>query len=889
RVAKAKLALTTAIADLQGSWDLEKITKTLSDFAETSLNKSVNYLINQAVVSGDLSHVDNNTLPKNVSKNSGYVILAMGKLGGYELNYSSDIDLIVLFDFDIVNYSGRKTAQDFFIKLTQKLVKIMADRTADGYVFRTDLQLRPDPGATPIAVSMEGAEFYYQSIGLNWERAAMIKARPVAGDIIAGQDFLQRIRGFVWRKHLDYAAIDDIHAIKNLIHEHHSHREIMLAGHDVKLGRGGIREIEFYAQIHQLISGGREPGLRIPPTCLALNALCKAGKFTKSENNTLQKAYVFLRTLEHRLQMINDDQTHQIPTADDDILRITKFMGYDTVDDFKKKIMEHLNGVHMLFNNLLRDTNQTTRTDKSLSFPTDKYHPDTIVAIQAAGFKDPQKIYDLIKNWQLGRYRSCRTERARLLLKQLIPDILTAFGDHDNPDAGFVKFDDFLSKLPSGVQLFSFIKAQPWLLELLALITGIAPFLSNQLSRQPLLLDSVLSADLFEQNSSFETLSQSLDEQILTARDFQDVLDIARKWANEGKFQVGLQLLRGTTDVVHFGETLAFIAEISLNAMLNHVKKEFAKKHGVIEKSSLCILAMGKLGGHEFTTTSDVDMILIYDAEDMNALSSGPKQLTVNHYYARLSQNFINSISALTGEGKLYEIDMRLRPSGTAGPLAVSIEGFNDYQTGQAWTWEHMALTRGRVISGSKTLTGKIENGIYDILSHKGRDQDNLLHEVSKMRQKLVDNYTTDNIWAMKHTRGGIVDAEFICQYLLLKHANIKPDILSKNMLNQILELTKARILTEITGQKLYDACHLLQSIQAMLRLCLGSTSKNDERSEALLSSIAELLKCSPDDIEGLIIEKQKFIYDLYVEIIENPALQMLTPEPTPPLDNSRK
>ncbi|MDG1438597.1 MAG: hypothetical protein P8P98_06430, partial [Emcibacteraceae bacterium] len=500
--------------------------------------------------------------------------------------------------------------------------------------------------------------------------------------------------------------------------------------------------------------------------------------------------------------MINDDQTHEIPTSEDDLLRISKFMGFALFVDFETAVLKRLKAVNGLFNALLQDTNQTDDDeDDTLSFPLDKYHPATLKAITDAGFQDEKKTYELIQVWMIGRYRACRTERARRILKKLTPEILRAFGSHTDPDAALIKFDNFLSHLPSGVQLFSFIKAQPWLLELLAQITGMAPFLSNQLSRNPLMLDAVLNAENFKKNSTLNDLKLSLNEQLLTARDFQDVLDLTRKWTNEAKFQVGLQILRGNTDVIHSGTTLANIAEISLNALLVNVKREFAKKHGIVENSSFCILAMGKLGGHEFTTTSDVDMVLIYDADDMDVMSDGDKPLTVNHYYARLSQNFINSITALTAEGKLYEVDMRLRPSGTAGPLAVSMESFNDYQQGKAWTWEHMALTRGRVISGPQILQENIDQCILNILSHQKRDHNNLLHEVAKMRIRLSDNFGTENIWALKHVRGGIIDVEFICQYLLLKHGSNHPEILTKNTLLQIKNLTENKILSDVQGR----------------------------------------------------------------------------------------
>jgi [glutamine synthetase] adenylyltransferase / [glutamine synthetase]-adenylyl-L-tyrosine phosphorylase len=885
---KSEVALSLAFADLSGKWSLEKITNTLSKFAEMSVQLSVNYLLHQAIIDGDLNHSDLNQTVMNVGEKSGYVVLAMGKLGGRELNYSSDIDLIVLFDRDIIRYSGNKTAQSFFIKLTQNLVKIISDRTADGYVFRTDLRLRPDPGATPIALSMEGAETYYQTVGLNWERAAMIKARPIAGDIKAGYDFLQRIKGFVWRKHLDYAAIEDIHAIKTLIHKFHHHSEIKLKGFDVKLGPGGIREIEFYAQIHQLISGGRNLSLRVAPTCLALHALVQNDMLDESDNQILQNAYRYLRTLEHRLQMINDDQTHELPTDTDDILRITNFMGYRHVSEFETELTTHLKSVHALFNDLLKDTqNIEEKQDLALAFPAEQYNKKTLEAIATEGFQDPQKIYDLIQKWQLGRYRACRTDRARRILKKLIPDILKAFGSHVDPDGSFLKFDDFLSKLPSGVQLFSFINAHPWLLELLAQIMGIAPDLANQLARRPLLLDSVLNNDVFQHNSYYEVLEQNLNDQLALARDFQDVLDITRKWANECKFQVGIQILRGVEDVISCGQTLTYIADITLLAMFKQVKKEFALKHGVVEKSALSMLAMGKLGGYELTTTSDVDMILIYDSDDNTRLSTGPKQLSVNHYFARLSQNFINSITALTAEGRLYEIDMRLRPSGSKGPLAVSLQSFSDYQKGQAWIWEHMALTRGRVLGAPERLKDKIKQEIHSILTYQGRDQDILLVEVEKMRRRLTDEFPTQNIWSIKHIRGGIIDIEFICQYLILKHGPEFPTLLEKNTLLQIKKLKEIGILASEKALQLYDACYTLQTVQVLLRLCLGDSSKDDIKPPALLIALAKRLNCEVDEIEPLILKKQKYIYHLYQEIIETPAAQLGPLETVVPADNA--
>lgn len=877
RQAKAQVALIISLADLTGLWPLEIITRRLSGFAETAVSLAISHLLRAEMIKGNLAipaHLNGTQANQliathDVSKDTGYVVLAMGKMGGHELNYSSDIDLIILYDNDIVQYTGRKTAQDMFIRLTQSLVKIMQERTADGYVFRTDLRLRPDPGATAIALSMEGAEIYYQSMGLNWERAAMIKARPVAGDLQAGHDFLSRIKSFVWRKHLDYVALEDIYAIKKLIHQHHGHRKINFAGQDIKLGHGGIREIEFYAQIFQLMSGGREPNLRVAATCDALDALVKARKLSDGDNQKLQTAYVYYRTLEHRLQMVNDDQTHSMPESAADLARITSFMGYQSQGSFENHLKGHLHAVHALFTGLLKESNQgEDENEHLLAFPPDHINVEALAAIADAGYEEPKVIYNIIQTWLLGRYRACRTERARKLLHGFIPEILSSFSRLGKPDASFKKFDTFLSRLPSGIQFFSFIKAQPWLLGLLSEIIGIAPNLADQLAKRPLLLDAVLNNDFFEASFTPEKLGANLEAQLDPARDFQDILDISRKWASEHKFQVGVQILRNNIDATKAGNNLSIVADVILEVMLNKVIREFSRKHGVMAEAQFAVLALGKLGGRELTATSDLDLVFIYDAEKSPPFSDGAKKLSINHYFARLSQQFITALTAMTGEGRLYEVDMRLRPSGNAGPIAVTLQSFEEYQTKDAWTWEHLALTRGRVIVGKPEIRDKITTIIKQALGHKNRE--NLQQDTSGMREKLRKEFGTADIWAIKHTRGGLVDIEFICQYMILKHMADKPQILVTNTLRQISQLQKYGILSENTGKLLYTACDFMQNLQIILGLCLGSRS--DEKPQGLIDILCERFKVSSlDQLARKITETQKNISGIYGEIFEQP------------------
>ena len=884
RQAKARIALIISFADLSGQWPLEIITRRLTEFAETAVALAVSHLLKTEIIRGNLAPPPHlaDCLPDRIRATSdmaagmGYVVLAMGKMGGYELNYSSDIDLIVLYDNDIVRYTGRKTAQDMFIRLTRNLVKIMQERTADGYVFRTDLRLRPDPGATAIALSMAGAEIYYQSMGLNWERAAMIKARPVAGDIQAGDDFLARIKGFVWRRHLDYVALEDIYAIKKLIHQHHGHKDICFAGQDIKLGHGGIREVEFYAQIFQLISGGREPELQVRATCTALNILAETGKISPQDNRKLQAAYIYYRTLEHRLQMINDDQTHILPESDEDITRITRFMGYKSRANFERGLQFHLQNVHKLFTSLLKESHQDKK-DRLLAFPAEGCNPETLAVIAEAGYQDPEAIYAIIRTWLLGRYRACRTERARTLLHSLIPDILSNFAKPDSPDISFRKFDKFLSGLPSGVQLFSFIKAQPWLLELLAEIIGMAPNLSDQLAKRPLLLDAVLNNDFFESTFQRENLLNSLEGQLIVAADFQDILDITRKWASEHKFQVGVQILRNNIDAVSAGRNLSMLADVVLNVMLDRVKREFATKYGDLPGAEFVILALGKLGGEELTVTSDLDLVFIYDAPDSPKFSNGRKPLSINRYFARLSQQFITALTAMTGEGKLYEIDMRLRPSGNAGPIAITLESFRDYQNARAWTWEHLALTRSRIITTPSPLGDKVRGVIRDALCNRTRDNDSLLRDTARMRDKLYKEFGTENIWSLKHIRGGLVDMEFICQYLILRHVAQKPDILTSNTLRQITRLLQQDILPKEKADLLYSSCEFMQNLQLVLRLCLGSGPQSDQMPRGLIDDLCARFNVSSiDSLTAKITGTQNNIHALYLEIIEVPAEKII-------------
>jgi len=823
RRCKHQVALLTAVADISGLWTLGQITGALSQFADKALQLSVSWLLRENIDTGRIAPPEGSDLATvDPAPGSGFTILGMGKLGAHELNYSSDIDLIVLYDDDVMHYTGDRSLGDCMVRMTRELVQILQERTAEGYVFRTDLRLRPDPRATPAALSMAAAELYYESVGLNWERAAMIKARPVAGDLVAGEAFLHRISPFVWRKHLDFAAVKDIHAIKHQIHSHHGHGPITVAGHDVKLGRGGIREIEFTVQAHQLLIGGRDQRLRGRQTCEMLGLLAETGQLEQENASTLTEAYHFLRTLEHRLQMVNDEQTHHIPEALESLTHIACFMGYPNPEAFSDDVLKVLMSVQAQYEQLFDDDLPADNGDLALLISAPEDDGQAIEFLDELGFQQAERARATIHGWGLAPYRAMRYERARTLLNELVPAILTALSKTAEPDAALVRFDDFLRQLPEGVQMFSLLHANAWLLNLLAEIMGSAPRLAALLGHNAGLLDAVIDTDFYQPLPNAANLTDDLTRTLDRARDYQDVLDLCRSWTNEHRFRVGIQVLRNTIAATSACQSLSDLADVVIRALLPRVEDEFAIQHGRFPNAEMIVLALGKLGGRELTFTSDLDLVFVYEHGDA-ANSDGDRPLPPGTYFARLSQRFINALTALTGEGRLYEVDMRLRPSGRAGPIAQTIEGFAKYQHESAWTWEHMALTRARVITGSVASHDKL-NAILKNTLASSRDQDKLIADVADMRLKMDAEFGTKNIWNVKYVRGGLLDIEFIVQYMQLKIGHDRPSVLRQNTGEAIRELTDENVFADEDARILADGFALLTAVQSLLRLCTEGT-----------------------------------------------------------------
>jgi len=749
RQAKRRAALLIALADLGGVWDFEAVTGALTDIADAAMQAAARVHIGA-------QRAANRLPPANgAAEDAGYVLIAMGKHGARELNYSSDIDVIPLFDETLWDPSDYAFVKTGLVRATRGVVKSLSEQTADGYVFRTDLRLRPDPGATPICMAMESAERYYEVFGRTWERSAYIKARAAACDRAAGERFLKRLQPFVWRRHLDYAMVEDAMRMRDAIRKHKGHGGLEVPGHDIKIGAGGIREIEFLAQTQQLILGGREPSLRDPTTRGALRALAAGGWIDEDLRATLDAAYVAHRELEHRIQMLEDAQTHIVPSSGEGLERVAALGGWPDVASFIAEVGARMEEVHRRANAFYAETGPGGGGEESIPWG----------AIQARGLVDPERAREALERWRKGAMPATRSERSRDRLNRLAPRIFEKIGTFINQDETLSQFDRFLSGLPAGVQLFALYEANPHLLDLTLEVCAAAPHLAEYLSQNPSVFEAVLTTDFFASPPPMPALQAELSAALdKDGADYERRLDAIRRWAKERRFQVGVQVLGGHMDATEAGHAYSDIAEAALRVLHPLVDREFTARHGPPPGRGAAILALGRLGGREMTATSDLDLIIVYDAAGEEA-SKGPRPLSSTPYYARFTQALISALTAPTAEGRLYEVDMRLRPSGRSGPVATALDAFRRYQAEQAWTWEHMALSRARTVAGPRDLCEDVDQVVHDVLSSP-RDKDAVLKDALEMRARIDEAKAPllKSLWALKHVRGGLVDIEFIAQ-----------------------------------------------------------------------------------------------------------------------------
>lgn len=877
RAFKSEAALTISLADISGAWAIMRAAEALSETADAACQAAVAYLFREAVRKGDWSAVDELRADEGAdglsqsddpSSRSGYIVLAMGKHGAHELNCSSDIDLIVFYEPDRARLREGLDPSAFFVRITRDLVKLLNERTADGYVFRTDLRLRPDPGATQVAISTSAALHYYESFGQNWERAAMIKARPVAGDRDAGEAFLAELSPFIWRRYLDFAAIADIHAMKRQIHAHRGFAKIAVAGHNIKLGRGGIREIEFFTQTQQLIAGGRQPELRERQTLATLQGLAERGWITQNAADEMSTAYRYLRAIEHRIQMVGDEQTHELPTDPEALTELAHFAGSETVEAFSDALRQQLETVQCHYAALFEDGPELSSAASNLVLAGADDDPETLASLSAMGFSQPRQVLSTIRSWHSGRYPAVRSEGARSRLTEVQPVLVEALAGTVNPDAALAGFDRFLSTLPAGVQLFALLKAHPELMRLVALIMGSAPRLAQILSRRRRVFDAVLDPRIIGTLPTAPEVSELIKQELRNAPALEAVLDRARIIGREQMFLIGIRLLTGLIDARQAARAYTLIAEELVRHLHDAITSDFEAQHGSVTGGAWCVVAMGRLGSGELTATSDLDLIVVYDCAPEAKTSDGAKPLPVSQYFSRLTQRLISAISAQTAEGRLYEVDLRLRPSGNKGPVATQLSSFEDYQRDQAWTWEHMALSRARVIAGPDALARRIDKAIETTLTTL-RDNAKLVRDVRDMRDRIASEKGSDDIWDLKQVRGGIVDVEFIAQFLQLAHAARSPEILETNTRAALTRLHAAGCLDDASSEQLIQAADLLNTLTHLLRICFEGGLAPDTAPDGLKALIASA--CGEPDFSHVklkLAETEATVRRLYDHLI---------------------
>ena len=742
------LALVLAVGDLAGAFDLYKVMRELSFFADRALHDAIGAAILRRVPDAEPA---------------GMIGLALGKHGAGELNYSSDIDPILLYEPETLARRERDEPGEAAQRYAREIVRLLSEVTAEGYVFRVDLRLRPASEVSPLAIPLDAAITHYESSALAWERAAFIRARACAGDIASGEAFLDHIRPFVWRRSLDFGAIDEVRRLTHRIRDEQSGPPVPEPGYNLKLGRGGIREIEFFAQTHQLIHGGRDPALRVRATRKTLDALAATGRISNEDARALGESYDGLRTIEHRLQMIGDQQTHSLPSGEalDTVARLHGLADgaalVEHVRDLARPVAER-------FDALL--------DEDRISVPKSAPH---VMSEEERAPQVPADIAERVAGWTDGKYQALRSSAALGAFEAIRPDLLSSIATSPDPDAALVRWESLISRLPSAINLFRLLEARPGLFALIADCLTLAPPLAEELSRRADLLDALIDRTALDLPGSVEELAARMGRRE-RGDDYEMRLDRLRVVTGEMRFALGVQLIEAAHDPLAIAAGLSRTAEAALRVALNAAEDEFASKHGRIAGSELVILGLGRLGGGVLTHASDLDIIYLFTGTHERE-SDGPRPLGATLYFNRLAQRVTAALSVPTAQGALYEVDTRLRPQGNQGPLAVSVESFARYQREDAWTWEHMALTRARVLVASETAREDIDQVVASILSRE-RDPERLRADLIKMRREMADHKPAKGPLDAKLLRGGLVDIEFLVHFLQLRDREaVTPDL----------------------------------------------------------------------------------------------------------------
>ena len=833
-----RVAVIAAVYDCFGICGVMDCAELLSDMADHAVRLTASHLLLDRVQRGDLEPPD--------GERWGYFVLAMGKHGSRELNYSSDIDLIVMYDPAAVRYTGRRTLSDCFVRVTQDLVRILQTRTGDGYVFRTDLRLRPDPSSTPVAITVDFAMNYYRRFGRTWERTALIKARPVAGDLTAGAAFMERLSPFIWDEGLDFTSVEEIRSMSQQIHDFHGHGAVRAPGHNVKLGRGGIREIEFFVHMHQLAYGGRNRRLRGPRLLAMLETLDREHHIMPLETAALRDSYLLLRRVEHRLQMVNDAQTQKLPESDDGMAHVAAFLGLDSTDELVNRIERTAAEVHDLYRTRFNppETEQDI-TAAILEGPDE--NPDAVAKLQAAGFTQALTAIETFRGWAEGRHASTGSERARTIIREILHEIVDAVGKTSDPDRALDRMDRFLATLPEDISFFSMLRANTWLLNLIAVVMGSAPRMADILGANPRLLQAVLDPSFFLPLPGRERLAQDLDERLEGRREAAARVEQVTAWAGDRRFQVGVQALQNLVTVDEASTSLSDVAAVVIDVLFRDAIAGLQERHGPVPGGGCAVVALGKLGAAEMTFESDLDLRFVADLGS-DGQTAGPQPIDARSFYRLAAGELVAHLRSSSTYGRLYEVDERLRPAGDDGPAVNTLEEFHD-RYAAAPTPELMALTRAGVLCGDAAIVEAAAAEIRGALA-RSRERGPLLQEVAGRRAATAAAHRSGDPFDLQHARGGLADLESLAQYLQLRHAHESPQVLARATAACFEALGSAEVLPEDEARLLAAAVRMQRTLQAVLRLTWRRDAPVRDAPDPLRQKLAAALEC--DGFEAL-------------------------------------
>ncbi len=795
------VALVTAIADLTGEWDLTRVTRVLSDFADAALDAAIAAAFAERVPGAPVR---------------GFAVIGLGKHGGQELNYSSDIDPIFLYDPETLPHRDREDVADSAVRIGKRVIELLAARDEHGYVFRVDMRLRPSPEVTPITLPVEAAISYYELSALAWEQAAFIRSRMAAGDRDLGCYFLKSIQPFIWRRSMDFGQIANIREMSGQIRDHYHKGQELGPGYDLKRGRGGIRECEFFGQAHQLIHGGRDPHLRVAETREALARLAVSERIPAEAAVFLTNAYALLRTIEHRLQMVDDRQTHSLPEDTADLDRVARLHGLKNGEALIALLSPVVTRVAAIYDGFAgEDDGDGPKRLADEGVPLEEQLSDM-------GYAEAGPVAQRLSRWRSGQLRAIRSTSAREAFECVLPKIMEALVAAPDSDRALARMDNLLEALPSAINFFHLLDARPALLKLLVDVLSYAPTLADALSRRSALLEGLIDASALDLPDSIDALSTELSAR-LDGLDYEGQLDIVRAFVGEKRFAFGVQLIEGRQDPIAVSQAYAQLAEVALRRLTASTVAEFEDAHGKIAGGELVILAYGRLGGAALTHASDLDIVLLFTG-DTGAESDGRRPLGATQYFNRLAQRVVGALSIQTSTGALYEVDTRLRPSGTQGMLCVSLDSFARYQREEAWTWEHMALTRARVVYGPSDGADAI---IAEILGVE-RDPVKLRKDIVAMRAEMAEHKPAKGPLDVKLCAGGLVDAEFCIHALQLAHrTGYHP---------KLAQAADALIAQQLLPAEFAEAQALLSRVLVLLRLIAPDCELPPEPAQALMA-----------------------------------------------------